>query len=316
MAEGASGSTLARSLFGTGGLFGKDPEYEGVMVPKSKEFEERFPNYLRLLDKTNRQSTQYGNRFARNWRSDQGLAEARADEEAATLDPYFNGGIKAELEALRQERKQATEAASGRAMDFLRRDLNSGRVANDAGAGSSYLSRLGLRNASDISLQAALDDVAQKRNDFNQLEAAKMGMLGQRSAITDAALRRMLVPIQTQNDIYGQNLAHLGNLENIMNSNRIFGVQQKVSDVDKFFNTMDAFQSTIEAPIDKVMSLYGSLYGGAYGGGGGGASAGSGSWAPAGSAATMSYVPPPSLSSGAAWNVNPYATRVNSPYGF
>lgn len=336
MAEGASGSTLARSLWGTGGLFGSDPSYSGVMVPKSEEFEDRYPAYLSQLDHLFQSSLGTGRRFARDWRGGQADAERRAKQEIGAIDPFFTGAYEAQQAGQRGNLGLAYDRAAALGQDYLTNQLNSNKVAGLHGFGggnSSYVNRQALRGATEINLQKQLALAEREREDAERAISYRLGTTGAREGIASAAIRRKLEPWNVQQNLYNQNLGNLNNLQSTINSNRIFGVQQDVSDVDKFFNTMDAFQSTIEAPIDKVMSLYGSMYGGGYGGGGGGAGGGAGGgggpawqpysnaqWAPPSSAATMSYAPPTSL--GGNWNVNPYGPAPGfgggynvSPYG-
>lgn len=203
--------------------------------------------------------------FINKYMSGNAAADSRTVQEIGAVDDYYDGGIAKSMAAMRARRAEAREAASNRAVNEALRDRNLGRIGEDAGDGS-YNKRMAIKANRDIRVDGALEDSNLERQDFGELERARMGLLGARTGLADANAQRQLVPNQARREDMAANMKELGYLGELDRGNNFYGLQQKKSGLDKWADALDG----VTGQVQNDASMLGSVYGAAQGGGGGG----------------------------------------------
>lgn len=196
---------------------------------KSQEIESRLPQQLSAMDRFRESSAADVGRYSDAIRRTQPQAEALAAEEMANMARYFNGDVAAQLDALRGQRRNATETATQRALGDLKRLLSLERLGSSPGGAQamgtgSYLQKLALDKSADLHAQAGIDDAIQARADYDALERARLGMSGQRQMLSDRVAQRMLLPMEAQAQQYGMTAQQLRNMLATILANRFYGV--------------------------------------------------------------------------------------------
>lgn len=201
-------------------------------------------------------------------------AASRTGQEIGSVDRYYNGEVDNALAGMRTQRQTAVLSAADRAQKASLAGVHGSMLANDGG-GSSYDSRLALKNYTDISTNAALDNANQQKGDYMFSLQQQQANLGRRQSLADALTARTLVPSQLRNQQFGQQLGYLGSIENMDQANNFYGLQQHKTGLDKWA----AFGDAADQGIMNAASIAGSVMGmGGMGGGapGGGAGGGGG----------------------------------------
>lgn len=180
-------------------------------------------------------------------------------QETKSIDRYYNGDMDNILAGLRAQRASAMRTAGDRALAYATRDRNSSILGGSGGGGSSYLTRLGLRNAGDIEAQIAMDAANQNRADLDALEARRLGLIGARTGILD----RSMEPAWMSQKVAGGNAQLLAQILGLNQANNITGLKSER-------NPWAAAADAIDTGIMNAASTFGSIAGAVRGGGGGG----------------------------------------------
>lgn len=128
--------------------------------------------------------------------------EAAAGQEIGNIDAIFNpNGYQATLQAIRDSRQKAFAGLNTKLLEDLRRTLGYNRVGSGGLAGSgmsSVLARIAAAEAGKLRAQEAVDAAGQERADTGTLATMRAASQGQRQALMDALLSRLLTPVDVQ----------------------------------------------------------------------------------------------------------------------
>jgi len=198
-------------------------------------------------------------------------AQQRTNQEVASVDSLYNGGMAQQLAALRAAQMSATNAAANVATQQALRGLNAGRLG-EQGAGSSYDARMAIGALQPIAVQAALTNAGQARTDLGTLTGLQLGNLGVAQGLANQQAAYGMQPVSAAEAVYGQNLNNLNGLAGLYNANDIYGVQQNKTTLDEignFFGGMGSAGSSFMSTMGNNPGLASSLgMGGMFGPGG------------------------------------------------
>lgn len=260
------GSVVGGALKG----FQGDPDFRTLSNVKNRDINKKLKGLLGEWDTTSKENKDTLTNFSSKFLADQPERETQARQESGVVDRYYNGGIETALSNLRNKRTEALKTATQRALDYATRTRKAAALGGGGGTGNSYLNRMALVTSGDILSQAALDEANQERQDLDFLERSRLGLIGQRGNIVDAALQRVLVPKSLQDAEMARRVALLGNLSNLDQQNNFYGLQQKTTGLDRWANVLGSTQAGSADMLGTAMNIYGGMGGGGGGGGGGG----------------------------------------------
>jgi hypothetical protein len=191
----------------------------------------------------------------------EGDAKARTAQETGAVDEFYNGTMANRLSALRANRAKAVNDAADFAAKQGLRSVNQSRVGGD-GSGSSYEQRLAISATMAPRVQAAVDNANQERSDLGWITQNELNLAGRRQQMANAQAAYGLVPSEARAANYRQNLGILGNLGQLDQLNKFYGLKQPSNKWADIADSMDQ-------GIMNAASIYSSV-----GGGGGGMSKG------------------------------------------
>lgn len=245
--------------------FSGAPDYKTLRNTKNGGLERHLTGLLGNYGTNRTANTADLNRYIQRYMAGDAAADSRTSQEIGSMDNYFNGGMASQLAAVRANRARAMEGASNRAVAEALRDRNAARLGEDAGD-SSYNKQLAMKANRNIRLDAALDGSNYERSDLMDIERAKLGLTGARTALADATAARALVPSQARQADFLGAMKELGYLGEMDRGNNFYGVEQEERGIDRWDNAMNM----IKGGVMDGASTAGSVYGAARGGGGGG----------------------------------------------
>lgn len=255
-----------------GGLraFQGDPDFRTLSNVKNRNIQSKIKGLLGDWDTSSKAGKETLDTFAAKYKASQPAREAQSRQESGVIDRYYNGGMETILSNLRKRKSDALRAVTDRALDYATRTRKATALGGGGGSGSSYLNRMALLTGSDIERDAALQEADQERADIAALEANRLGLLGQRGAVEDAAFKRELDPKSMSDAELSRRIGMLGNITQLDQLNNFYGVQKKSTGLDRWANFMDA----ADQGIMNGAATAGNIYGMAGGGGGGGGTGG------------------------------------------
>lgn len=190
----------------------------------------------------------------------EGAASQRTGQEIGAMDQFYNGSMNNQLAQLRAQRASAmTDAANVAAQQAIAAQDRS-RVTGSGGLGS-YNTRMTMASLQPIRVQAALDNANQERQDLGYVTGQQLGLAGQRTALANQQAAYGLVPQQTRMQLASQEAGYLGQLGNLDQQNKFYGLQQKP-------NTWADVADSLDQGIMNAAAIYGSMGGGMGGMGG------------------------------------------------
>lgn len=175
-------------------------------------------DYDSLGTSTGAANTSYLNRF----NASTPLLERQNAEDVSYLT-NLGRQLPGALADMRARRRDAVAGAADKAVGDLRRTLSLNQLGRGGGM-SSYLARLGLKNAGAIRTQQALDDANQERSDFDFATKLRQALVGQRQGLTDSLTNRELASTRGQDDRFNQLAAALSKLLSLDQSNNFIGL--------------------------------------------------------------------------------------------
>jgi hypothetical protein len=218
--------------------FEGDPTFKLLDITKSPALQAALNELLKDYGSGKKSGQQAINDFITKFQSDSKTANANGQQEIGNIDRYFNGDVANTLAAQRSSRATAVKAAGDRALALSQKSRNLSQLTSGGGS-NSYLARLGLKNASDIGVNEALDQSNMERGDFNWLEGQKQALTGRRSAMQDALTNRILVPSRIQQGFNASNLGFLQGWQGVNNANKFYGLQQERTVADRVGQGLD-----------------------------------------------------------------------------
>ncbi len=200
--------------------------------------------------------------YISKYMSGQGAAQARTGQEVGSIDQFYNGAMSSQLAQLRAQRGQAMTSAADLATQQALRAQSGSRLTGSGGMGS-YNSRMTIGALQPIRVQAALDNANQERADLGYVTQNQLGLAGQRNQMTAQQAGYGLVPQQQRLAMLQQRGQYLGQLGNLDQQNKFYGLQQDPNMAADILDSMDQ-------GIMNAAAIYGSVGSPGMGGGGGG----------------------------------------------
>lgn len=158
--------------------------------------------------------------FTKQYVSSNPNALANTNQENSAIGGFYNGGVQSDLNRLADQSLAASNLAGQRALGQAQRQSAIWRMQN---GDSSYADRMLGDQYSNIAIQNAVRDAAQRQQNYGTVLSGQQANLGVRNKLTDNYLQRMLVPGQTANQLLNSQLSTLGNLGNLDYANTIYG---------------------------------------------------------------------------------------------
>lgn len=184
-------------------------------------------------------------------------AETQTGQEAGAIGQFYNGQMSNQLAALRGQRQTAVNNAADIATKQALKGVAGNSLAREGGGGS-YAQRLAIGATAPIRAQAAVDNANQAREDLGYLTTNQVNLAGSRTALQDKLAGRSLVPLQQRQALYGQNLGLLGQVTNLDQANKFYGLEKEK-------NPWADAADSIDQGIMNAAAIYGSVGGGAGG---------------------------------------------------
>lgn len=213
--------------------FGKKGKNQLVTLVKNPEIQDRLGDNLSEYDSTKAASSEAIDKWIQQFLAGSKTATARNQQEQGAFDRYYNGDVERKLGELRAREQAAGQQAVDRSLAYMTRSQSADRIGGGGGGASSYDRRMALGTGADINLQSLLRNLGQERSDTTGLWNAQTQYAGQRTALADADLARLLMPSQAQKGELAWSNATIGDLLNMNNANKMFGVQYKPSTSEK-----------------------------------------------------------------------------------
>lgn len=158
--------------------------------------------------------------FVTAWMGGQGTAKANAQQEANAIGQIYDtgaNGLQAMLDKIAAQRNiAATQVAQNAILQAVTRN-NGARLG---GPSSSYLDAMLGSQVGDIAAQVAKENADLNRTNLLAVTDARTGAAGKRNALLDAAIQRMLTPVQMTQANDAANMASLGTLLNLDAANK------------------------------------------------------------------------------------------------
>lgn len=192
----------------------KSPEIQGLINTTIGDW-----NTLRGLNPTNVVQT------ALQGQNPQWQQFMQQDLGAAT--GYYDGTVQGELDKLRALRAGAYDNAVNRQMGDLSRVLALNRMGQGGPATlgmGSYLTKQALDSAAGLRVQQGLDDAQTAANNYNMLQQAKLGLMGQRGNLLNQDIQRQLLPSQVGANWFNTMAGGLGGLAQLQLANNFYGL--------------------------------------------------------------------------------------------
>lgn len=146
-------------------------------------------------------------------------ATATAQNEANAINQWFNGGVLGNLNTIAGDRETAVRAAVNRALGQAQRNANMGRLI---GGDSSYVDQQFMDTVGQIMADEARQKADLARQNYLTVAQTQPGLAGLQQRLIDQAIQRRLVPTQAGQQIAANDVARLGSLANIQNTNRFY----------------------------------------------------------------------------------------------
>lgn len=225
------------SILGVGGSalldFSGDPKFRTLHNTKSPGVESRIGGLMTDYDTTKGAGQSALSDYISRYLAQTPETSARTAEEIAPLNRIYSGGAASDLATLRAQRTQAIdEAARVAGQSALARANRS--VVGDDGSGGSYRDRLLMSATMPYHVNAAADEAAQARADYEYLQNQQLALGGRRQSMEDQLLARGLVPQQLRQAMYSGDVNNLAGISGLENANNIYGVQQKTTGAQRW----------------------------------------------------------------------------------
>lgn len=236
--------------FGTGGIIDilDEPKTSVESYTKNPELQQKID----LLSGDFGTTRDRGNKALSEWTAEFLSKDPRyRQQETGTINRYYDGSMDRILAGLRATRANALRTAGDRALAYATRDRSGAMLGGLGGGDSSYLRRVGLRQAGDIENNIALDMTGQERADLANLEAQRLGLIGARTNI----LSRAMEPAWVNQRYLGANIGLLGGIQGLDATNKFYGLKQERNPWAAGFDAADT-------GIMNAASTYGSIMGG------------------------------------------------------
>lgn len=236
--------------------------FQSVREVRHPELAARLDSLYGQYDADARRSRREIGAFTGDWND---LMRTALPQEQAAVGGWYDGAVARALAGMRAQETAARNAVSDRALQEVARGGKLSILGGGQGTNSSYLSRLGLQNASDILMRNAVDAAARERGDYDTVQRAQISLLGQRGRNQ----MQTLVPYNIRTADFGRRIGNLGSLGGLSDMAYFTGLKEKENFANQMADSSAAFWNTAST----AASIYGSLMGGGGGGGGGAAAA-------------------------------------------
>lgn len=244
-----------------GSLFQGNPKYKTQSTVKNPLLQEKIDAVGTDYDSVKGLSSKALDEYIKDYLSGSADAKARSEQEQAVVGGYYDGTVQNELAKLREARSQASQDAVARALAYATRNQNLSRVGAE-GTGSSYDRAIADRTATDIEVANALQQADQERADWDYLMRSKLGMVGQRQAMSDALLSRGLVPANMKKAELGWDIGALADLLKLDQANKFYGVGQKKGLFDKVIDVTNRQGDIFNQDMATMTNLISAVRGG------------------------------------------------------
>lgn len=160
--------------------------------------------------------------FVRNFYASDPAAKANLNQENTALGGFYNGGVLGDLNRLTNRSAGARNAVLQQAIGSASRGNN---LLRQQQGNSSFADQQLLNTVGQLASQGAVMDANERRNNYLTQLQGQQGLAGQRNRLLNDYLGRNLVPIQAQQQVFGNDLANMGSLANLENQNTVYNVQ-------------------------------------------------------------------------------------------
>lgn len=300
--------------------FGKDkPNLKLQTFVKNKPLQEQIDFSLDKSKRTFDLSEDAIRGFDELWKTTQPRWTQLAEGDISRIGDIYSGKLETQLSDLRRGQREARIGATESALARARGSDTARAAALGLPGGGSYRNLMEARVMSDIMNQAAMEDAALARGDFNYLQQMQLGNLGARQNMLGAMEQREMTPLQVAASARGIPMQNLRAIQQMDEANKIYNMYRERDWLERAADAEGAFTDSISQAIGmagQVAGIAGSVMGGPVGGmlgigggapGGGAPGGGAPSGPrPTGAAAapipTLAPAPPP----GNMWNQTPY----------
>lgn len=318
-------SSLGDLIGDVGSAFGDKGQTNVVSRTKNPALQQRIDLGLADYDTVRSGGESALKDYITKYFANEAASKTRTGEEIGNLDRYFNGGVANDLSGMRNRAYTDALSAGDLGSRFLLRNYKSSVAGQDGMPSSTYFARAVMPSLYDIQTHAALARDAAERGDWGMLENARLGLTGQRNALANAQAGYGLVPENVRRQMYGQNLGYLGQIGQLDQANKFYGLEYSPSASEMAGKIVgDVGNTAMQLYSGGLMGgdMGGSGLGSMFGGGGGGTKTGNtvpGYWgsgySPAPTGTTTNWGSPSGPMS-VAPGYNPYAYAGGSmPYG-
>jgi hypothetical protein len=301
--------------------FGSDkPNLKLQTFVKNKPLQEQIDFSLDKSRRTFDLSEDAIRSFGDLWSTTQPRWTEFAERDIGRIGDIYSGKLETQLGDLRRGQREARIGATESALGRARGAETARAAAMGLPGGSSYRNLMESRIMSDIMNQAAMEDAALARGDFNYLQQAQLGNLGVRQNMLGAMEQREMTPLQFASTARGIPLQNLSGIQAMDEANKIYNMYRKRGWMERAADAEQAFTDQINQGISmagSVAGIAGGIMGGPVGGAigmGGAQPSQAPPTRPTGAAAahipTMAPSPPP----GNMWNQSPYWHQPTQPY--
>ncbi len=196
---------------------------------KNPEIDARLKKLLELFD----QSSTSGAGAIADYKTSLDKAtpalEGQNASDIANLTALSDGTAAGELAKIRAAHKKAVAGLTARSMGDLARVLGTTQLTLGGGGRSlgtgSFLTKLGLDKASQLNVDAELQDANAQHGDFMDLLTKRLAATGQRQGLTDALAGRSLLPYQAETSRLGALTSAISGLSREDLLNRFIGLK-------------------------------------------------------------------------------------------
>lgn len=160
--------------------------------------------------------------FTKQFLASQPQAQDFFNQESGAINRVYDpNGLQAQLNQMSEARQRAVTTAAQRAIAASIARTNSGRLT---GGPDSYLNAQMMDSVGGINAQAAKEKADLDRTNLLAVLDAQTKLGGQRGNLLNSLYSRLLMPIQARQQLGGNELAQLGGLSNLNNSNTFYNL--------------------------------------------------------------------------------------------
>lgn len=181
--------------------------------------------------------------WTKNYLAGDAGAKANTAQETGAVGSFYGSGpgsVTGDLNRLATRANSASNLASQQALAHAQRQNNLNRMIHGNG---SFTDNAYAGQAAAIAVDNARRKAAQDQANYQYVKQGQMNFLGQRNNLQDSYLNRGLVPIDTSNQILGQQSNLLGGINSLENQNSVYQTQTPDEAINRRISLLNSLQN-------------------------------------------------------------------------